>query len=234
MSLLSLYENMEKTANRNNYNQNDEWAQAAAQYGLTVDEFMDKLAEQQVREEVEMTKQAQDATWLGKCMGSGYVDTIVKVACADPVRDEIPEIHIKVAQASLNGLLEHMVKSANVAAKAQMILDALKGAGRSAMQKGDDMLFNLQARTGRGSRGRLVDEARGLTAEGGGMIDKLKSALGVGSKETRLNEIQSALGLKGQGSFGGKNQGIRDLVNSVPKSRDLSEVLGGIRGRMGI
>lgn len=213
MSLLALYEGMEKTASQNNLHYNDEWAQAAAEYGMTTDQFMDKLAEQQVREEVEMVKQAQEATWLGKCMGSGYVDTLVKVACADPVRDEIPEIHIKVAQASLDGLVNHMVKAANAPAKAEAILAALKGYGSSALDKADDLILRAQGATGLGARGKMVDDARQLLGGMGKMdiaIDKL-----TGGAHGKMKDLR------------GIHNKLRDASRGF-KSR--TETLGGLGG----
>lgn len=214
MSLLALYEGLEKNASRQGHNKNDAWAEAAAQYGMTTDEFMDKLAEQQVRKEVEIVKQAREAVWLGKCMGAGYVDTMYKLAAADPIRDEIPEIHIKIARASLIGLCEHMVKAANSPAKAQAILDALKGFGQKASTKADDLLLGLQARTGLGQRGKLIDEARQVL---GG-----KGKLGLGS---------DAADILGLSKSYGKLRGLQnDLRASSPSFAGSSKKSGWLTG----
>lgn len=244
MSLLALYEGMEKTASQQNLHQNDEWAQAAAEYGMTTDEFMDKLAEQQVQEEVELVKQAQEATWLGKCMGSGYVDTLVKVATADPVRDEIPEIHIKVAQASLDGLVTHFVKAANAPAKAEAILAALKGAGSSALGKADDLLLGAQARTGLGQRGKIIDKARdvgGLGGAGSRMLDELSfGRLGNRGKLRGLQNQLEALSvggskLKAPGLAGGYDvpTGIADLASKAKVQDQLRNLLQNMGSKAG-
>lgn len=232
MSLYDLYEGMSKHADDHGLNVNDEWAETAAQYGMTTEQLMDKLAEEQVREEVAMMKTAQEATYLGKCMGAGYFDALAKVASADPVRDGVPEIHIKVAQAGLEGLVHNMVKAGNAPMKAEAILAALKNAGGQAMGKADDALLGLQARTGLGQRGKLVDEARGIL---GGKTDtgfgsKAADLIGLSGKERGLRGIQSQLGVSGQGGWSKKSQGIKDLVNSNPK---LQDQLRGLLQNMG-
>lgn len=129
MSLYDLYDGMTKVASRNDHEgyANDEWAQLAAENGMSKDEFMDKVAEQQALEEVELVKTAQEATYFGKCIGYGYMDTLTKVANASPVRDEIPEVHIKIAQQCLAGIVNHMVKAANTAEDANYVLEKQAG-----------------------------------------------------------------------------------------------------------
>lgn len=125
MGLSDLYEKMEKNASDNNLDENDEWTEAAASYGMTKEAFMDKLAEQQVEEEVEMVKQSNEAKYLGKCMGYGYMDAMNKIANANSARDGIPESYIKVARASLHGICSGMIKAANSPERAAAVFQEL-------------------------------------------------------------------------------------------------------------
>ena len=125
MSLLNLYDSMEKTAAAQGLDVNDEWSELAAQYGMTKEAFMDKLAEEQVAEEVELVKEAREATYLGKCMSYGYMDTLQKVAKSNAVVAGIPELFVKVASASLHGICSNMIKAANTPQRAQAIFNSL-------------------------------------------------------------------------------------------------------------
>jgi len=110
MSLLALYNGMQKTASTDH--EPDEWDRAAAEAGMDTDTYMDKVAEQRAYEEASLVKVAEESRVLGSAMANGYFDALTKYANASPVSDGVPEIFIKLATASKKALVTNLVAAA--------------------------------------------------------------------------------------------------------------------------
>lgn len=107
MNLIDLYNQTQKTASV--HREPDEWDREAAAYGMSTEDFMDKVAEIKVAEEAELIKVAEESKILGEVMADGYFDAMNKYASANPVRDGVPEIFIKIAQCARAALINNLV-----------------------------------------------------------------------------------------------------------------------------
>ena len=126
-NLDDLYNQMNKQASapRQSSRQQDEWDRAAAQHGLSTEEYMDKVASLVVKREKELIKEAKASEQLGADMAAGYYDTLLKVAAAHPIRDGIPEQFIKVARRVRVSLIRSMIKVSNDQRRAENILNRI-------------------------------------------------------------------------------------------------------------
>lgn len=207
-SLVDLFNGMQKTASRR---QPDAYDRAAAANGMTTEQYLDKVAEAHVAQEYTLVKSAQVSYDLGQYMARGYWDTLSKVANSHPVRDGVPEIYIKIAQASKFGLTENLLKVALEAApieaaianlpKAKGFLERLLGGAKSTASDvgeffGKGVTSGREAITGEGVRNISPNWYHKLVGRDPGAFNK---HLSVGERGMAALDAAARLGLPAAG-----------------------------------
>jgi len=183
MSLLSMFNNMEKTAQ---YPAMNHWERSAAANGMSVNQYMDKIAELQVARELELSRGSFNEQYA-----LGYWDGMNKIASGNPLREGIPEIFIKIAQQARVNMVIDLIK---VATGAEVAADVAEE-----IAKDPSWLSRMLSSAGRGISNAPKATWGGVKNFGARQLANLQRALNFGEASAlsrgfrMLNSAESKL-----------------------------------------